>query len=55
MALRVANIGGRPEARLANPASKAKITTANKIEVNFLRVEIETGVNENSIIRQTTI
>jgi hypothetical protein len=29
-------------AKLVNPASRAKIVTASKIEVSFRRVEIET-------------
>jgi hypothetical protein len=50
MAFRTLNIIGRPPARVTKPASIAKIATASRIEVSFLRVEIESGVNENSIV-----
>ena len=50
MAFRTPKIIGRPPARLTKPASIAKIATASRIEVSFLRVEIESGVNENSIV-----
>ena len=33
----------------ANPASTAKITTANRIEVSFRRVEIESGAKAKSM------
>lgn len=45
---------GRPLARVVNPASDAKITTANTIDVNFLLVEIDIGANAISIARSTT-
>ena len=54
MALRTPNRMGRPLARVVNPASDAKITTANTIDVNFLLVEIDIGTNAISIARSTT-
>jgi hypothetical protein len=54
MALRTPNKTGRPLAWVVNPASDAKITTANTIDVNFLLVEIEMGTNAVSIMRSTT-
>src|SRR6267378_1531038 len=50
MAFRTPKVIGRPPARVTKPASIAKMATASRIEVSFLRVEIESGVNENSIV-----
>ena len=54
MAFSTPKITGHPLARVANPASSAKVTTANRIEVSFLRVEIETGANTNSMAGTST-
>jgi hypothetical protein len=50
MALTTPNMPGRPLARVTNQANTAKITTANRIEVSFRRVEIESGANANSMV-----
>ena len=50
MAFRIPKITGRPPARVANPASIAKIATANRMDESFLRVEIEGEVNAKSMV-----
>src|SRR5215472_4983505 len=45
MAFRMAKMPGRPLARLAKPASVAKIATDSRIEVSLRRVEIDTGLS----------
>src|SRR5260370_34180362 len=45
MAFRMAKMPGRPLARLAKPASVAKIATDNRIEASLRRVEIDTGLS----------
>ena len=42
---------GRPWAKVVNPANTAKIATASAIDVSFLRVEIETRLNANAIVK----
>jgi hypothetical protein len=37
-------------AKVANPASTAKIATASRIEASFLRVEIEIRTNANPML-----
>ena len=49
MAVRTAKTTGRPLALVTNPASAAKITTSNRIDVSFRRVEIESGVKGKSM------
>jgi hypothetical protein len=41
---------GRPLALFTSPASAAKITTANRIEVSLRRVEIESGAKVKSMV-----
>src|SRR5215472_569403 len=53
MALSTPKTPGRPLARVVKPASTAKITTANRIEASFLRVEIDSRVMANSITGAT--
>lgn len=40
---------GRPLALVTNQASTAKIKTANRIDVNFRRVEMESGTKATSM------
>jgi hypothetical protein len=46
----IPNITGRPIARVVNPARNAKIVTDSRIEVSFLRVEIETAASANAMM-----
>jgi hypothetical protein len=51
IAFRTPNTTGRPWERVANPASSAKIATASRIEVSFLRVEMEIRANVNATVK----
>jgi len=46
----IPNITGRPIARVVNPASNANIVTDSRIEVSFLRVEMETAASANAMV-----
>jgi hypothetical protein len=50
MASRIANFTGRPIARVVNHTSSAKIVTDSRIEVSFLRVEMETAASANAMV-----
>jgi hypothetical protein len=46
----IPNITGRPIARVVNHTSSAKIVTDSRIEVSFLRVEMETAASANAMV-----